>query len=38
MDEYGNNSVVGGYHACLCALPALHGGDTSCCDHCTNNP
>ena len=38
MDEYSDNSILGGYHACWCALPALNNGDTSCCDHCTNNP
>ena len=26
------------YFACWCALPSLHNGDTSCCEHCANNP
>lgn len=31
------NSILEGWHACNCALPALTGS-TECCKHCLNNP
>lgn len=36
-NPYGDNSILGGPKMCLCALPALNGGDTRCCKHCANN-
>ena len=36
-NPYGDNSILGGPKMCLCALPALNGGDTRCCEHCANN-
>lgn len=33
-----SNSILGNYHACWCALPAMNGGSTECCKHCANNP
>lgn len=37
-NSYGDNSILGGYHACWCALPAMNDGSTECCKHCANNP
>ena len=37
MDNpYGDNSILNGWHACNCALPAMNGGSTECCKHCSN--
>ena len=30
-----DNSILNGFHACNCALPALTGS-TKCCEHCVN--
>ena len=32
------NSILNGWHACNCALPAMNGGSTEYCRNCANNP